>query len=310
MNILPAWANFPVTIGAIAIGLVFLLRQWRELRGLTLCGPWWWCVVVLMAIAGVETLVAWAPGFGDSAVSEPLRFMALTGLFMPLMSLMGAKRPQHNAWHFIVISLWGILALPALETLFLQRGQALEMYDARGWFLLALVIISALNLGLVRWWPSALLIAAAEVLMLAAYLPGVRVSVVAQWEPTGRIAWGCILLATALAVMQWQRHRQRASSVPAWDRLWLDFRDGFGALWAIRIAEQINQVAEQQQWSFRVKWGGFRSTGSGEPLTQSPFEQRPALGQVVENLFRRFVDRPWMEARLGRSLDDLKARRG
>jgi hypothetical protein len=118
------------------------------------------------------------------------------------------------------------------------------------------------------------------------------------------MAVGCILLA--LGTMLLLARVPRPGNVPPWDRLWLAFRDSFGALWAIRIAEQINQVAEKQQWSFRLRWAGFREIATGKALAQSPFEQEPMLAQVVENLFRRFVNAPWIEARLGRSLAELK----
>jgi hypothetical protein len=48
-----------------------------------------------------------------------------------MLAVLGAKRPQHAAWSFVVLAFWGILALPAAETYFLQRGQRREMGDAR-----------------------------------------------------------------------------------------------------------------------------------------------------------------------------------
>jgi hypothetical protein len=304
MNSLPELFNYIVILIALSIALILLLWQRKAVRGLTLSGPWWWSLIALLALGAVETLIALRADFATPGVSEPLRFIALTSLFTPLMSLMGAKRPQDGAWHFIVVSLWAILALPAAETLFLQRGQALEVYDARCWFMLALVVISALNLGLVRWWPSAVLIALAELLMLAEYLPGLRASLLVEQSPSQRMAIGCCLLAVGTVLLF--ARVPRLGKVPPWDRLWLAFRDSFGALWAIRIAEQINQIAEKQQWSFRLRWAGFREAATGKALEQSPFEQEPVLGQVVENQFRRFVNVPWIEERLGRSLAELK----
>lgn len=302
-NFVPGWAAYPVIACSLAITLGLLLWKLKSLRGLTLMGPWWWIVIAVVSIASVETLIHFHADYAARPLSEPLRFIALTSLFTPLISLLGAKRPQDGAWHFVVASLWAILALPAAETLFLQRGQALEVYDARCWFLLALIVISALNIGLVRWWPAALLIALAELLTLAEYLPWLRASAVATQASEDRIAAGCLLLLAATVLAAFGIPRQR--SVPPWDRLWLAFRDSFGALWAIRIAEQINQVAGQQQWAFRLHWQGFRNI-RGEPLSESPFEQQPVLAQVVENLFRRFVNAAWIERHLGRPLADYK----
>ena len=43
---------------------------------------------------------------------SPLDFAAAMIVFCPAMALLGAKRPQDKPWQLIVLSLWGILALP------------------------------------------------------------------------------------------------------------------------------------------------------------------------------------------------------
>jgi len=303
---LPDALAFPLTAASLATALGLLAWRRNSVRGTTLAGPWWWSVIALALLAAVETIVALNRNYADASISEPLRLVALTGLFTPFMSQLGAKRPQDRAWHFIVLSLWAILALPAAETLFLQRGQALEVYDARCWFLLALVAVSAANLGLTRWWPSALLIAAAQMLTLAEYLPWLRDSAVADWPSAERIAIGSLLLAIAAGLPCLRIPRRR--NVPAWDAHWRDFRDSFGALWAIRVAEQVNQSAEQHDWPFRLRWNGFRLLSNDRPLAESPFETQPILAQVMENLFRRFVDEDWTRARLGKPFAEWKRR--
>jgi hypothetical protein len=134
---LAAWAvaNFAAVMAALAgaAALCALLAARQTLTATTLTSAWGWALAAVVAWSGVE-FVAGAGLLSDASWLDPLRLAAIGLSFCPAISLIGAKRPQHAAWNFIVVSLWGIVLLPAAETFFLQRGQALEMGDARGWF--------------------------------------------------------------------------------------------------------------------------------------------------------------------------------
>ena len=103
--------------------------------------------------------------------AEPLRFIAAVATFCPSISLLGAKRPQDGMWNFIVLTLWGMLALPAAEVFFLQRGQTLEVNDLRAWFLWGLIVTGTVNLLPTRMWLYGLLYGCAQTVLLAEYLP-------------------------------------------------------------------------------------------------------------------------------------------
>jgi hypothetical protein len=87
----------------------------RKLRGTTLVGSQVWLGTCLVAVAAVDIWQTLAVERANASAAEPLRFFAATLTFCPLMALMGAKRPQDRAWHFIVLSLWVVLALPAMH---------------------------------------------------------------------------------------------------------------------------------------------------------------------------------------------------
>jgi len=72
------------------------------------------------------------------------------------------------------------------------------------------------------------------------------------------------------------------------DRRWLDFRDAYGALWALRILARINQTAEVQGWPMRLVWSGFTLLQAKESSHPSE-EQLEELRTTLSTLLRRFV---------------------
>jgi hypothetical protein len=154
-----------LTLLALAAGLGILLLVRPAVFETTLTSAWWWTLVALVGWGGVE-LIAASGGEADRAWLVLLRFVAISLSFCPLVSLIGAKRPQHVAWNFVVASLWAIVALPAGEAFFLHPGRPVEMGDARGWFLWILILLGPINFVPTRHWPSALLLAGGQFLAL------------------------------------------------------------------------------------------------------------------------------------------------
>jgi hypothetical protein len=78
------------------------------------------------------------------------------------------------------------------------------------------------------------------------------------------------------------------------DRAWLDFRNTFGAVWALRVMERINQAARQSGRAEVLRWQGF--VAGWDPLAE-----REAAGQsltmTIRMLLRRFVNVAWLERR-------------
>jgi hypothetical protein len=122
------------------------------------------------------------------------------------------------------------------------------------------------------------------------------------------------------------------SEYHGWSRTWLDFRDAFGVVWALRVMERVNTMPAALDAGVRLNWDGFYellaapghvscSTGGGEgaaPANQAgtlaeEVETRPAsifamapLDAGLRNLMRRFVSKQWLEARLKSTQDDAE----
>ena len=280
---------------AWAVGLLALLGAWPRLTGLTLRGPWSWLAAFWLAMGIAEALVqSQTDDVGEPMWAAAARYIAAIGVFCPVMSVLGAKRPQHTAWHFIVGSLWVVLVLPAAEVLVLHPGQELFVLDARAWFLTILIGMGTLHLLMTRFWLAGLLFAFGQVALLGQYLPLIAGS--ESWNQQGwGPAWGAAAFAAAM-VIAWLT---RAPAVDSrWDRLWFDFRDMYGVLWALRVASRVNEAASLNDWPIELRWQGFVKKPSGVTMQEPPADIAEALDSCLRNLLRRFVSTEWTSERL------------
>lgn len=292
---LPVWGNVALVLLLTAVACVRLWQVRGGLSGTTLVGPWSWLMASTLSLASARVVLgvlgsehAWSGG--------ALVFVAAVGSICPLVSLLGAKRPQDQAWHLIVLSLWVVLALPAVESVALRGGQMPDTDGARSWFMLALIATGWANGAATRFWPAATLLLIGQALMLSPHLPPLATL---HWSSelrtfdAGLVCWlGAIVWGSLLA-------RRRRTGTPPLDALWLDFRDGYGLLWGLRVAERVNAAARIYAWPVELRWQGFRPRSSGEPQpSELPAEVQQALRQTLDNLLRRFVSPEWITRRV------------
>jgi hypothetical protein len=289
------------TVGCcILIGLLFVRPALRET---TLVAPWTWSVLCVVAIIGCEIALALIPSPSLSpARLAAIRYMAHATMFCPLMAVLGAKRPQNREWSFIVFSWWVVLALPAFPTLLFPAG---KFQIGWLWWLLLTgsIVMTVVNYGPTKFWLSSLLIAAAQCTVVPGMVDfGDRPGASAVPAVNSQVALVLIGLALAVAFVR-ARFRPRTTQAPI-DRVWIDFRDAFGAIWAFRAADRINAVATATGWDIALGWRGFRSTSSSEAGGFEPRpEVAPVLEQSIRNLLRRFVTTAWLDARLSTDLE-------
>ncbi len=283
-----AWAICAGVGGAVALA-------WRRARiaETTLVPAWWWGVTAIACWSATEAAAAWVDG--KATWIAPLRLAAVALTFCPVLAVLGAKRPQHAAWSFVVLAFWGILSLPAAETFFLQRGQRLEMGDARSWFLWILILVGPVNYLPTRQWLAAILLATAQVLALSEYLALVHRPLFGG-QYLVALTLGCLALLFA-------RAPQCRNAANPYDRLWLDFRDTFGLFWSLRLQERVNAVAGTSQWPLMLGSSGFVDHVTGQPLAQIDAAIEPTLRTTIKGLLRRFVSGPWIAARMGSDID-------
>lgn len=273
----------------------------RRLRGTTLVGPWLWGIVsaVLLTLSG---LLAATPQIvaGDRLLTL-LPYAAEVSTLCPLVALLGARRPQHSAWQFIVATLYVILLVPAVQGT--RTAGALNIDAPWSWFLLGLIGVGFVNAAPTRYWPSFTAIALGQLILLAPYI--VDIPATSERANSLRHITALALLILAVVMMGWRAVATRRTA--AWqsrdplDRLWLDFRDAYGVLWALRVQQRVNAAAVQFGWPVALAWDGFRDRGTGQPATAFAPTTRAAVEHVLRTLLWRFMSAQMIDERLSGS---------
>jgi len=275
---------------ALLVGTIALIAARRKVSQTTLTATWWWTLGSFVAAAVVELAATWQILTDDPTVAA-LRYAARALLVCPTVSLIGAKRPQAGPWNFVVLSLWGVVALPAAEALFLNTGQPLEIQAFRSWFLAGLIVVSLVNVFPTRHGLAGLIAVAGQTFLLAEYLP---FPLPVSPTVTSIVGFG----ALAIAAIFFAQQPARAKGNTTLDRLWLDFRDMFGLFWGLRVHERLNAAAKMHHWPVVLQWSGW-TTADGQRLTSElAAEEQRAILTTFRGLLRRFVSNAWIDSRL------------
>ena len=277
-----AGRHLPLAAGTLVLAVVnigLLLPDRSALRETTLLYAWGWRLASIAAAAVAGFLVlADSPELKLGGL-PPGRFAAGALALCPAMAVLGAKRPQHGAWQFVVISLWGVLCLPAAEAAVLRPGDVVQLSHGRDFFLWGLMAIGACNWIGTRMAIPAAFVLLAQCLLLAEYLPGVA------WSPGAwryMAAQGAFLLAIGAERLTRSAH---AKASPL-DRQWLAFRDAFGLLWALRVAERANAFAAGEQVPVYLGWRGFFAVSVAvavPPAEDGGRSPKDAAGQLPDS---------------------------
>lgn len=273
-------------LGAVVFAVLASCRS--RLRGTTLIAPLWWAVVSFSTLVLVEIAAAFSNAVPTWASAA--RYIAVVTTFGPIMAVLGAKRPQDKAWQFIVGTLLLILALPSGESLVFRGGADLALHTAQEVFLTLLIVVGVFNYLPTRFWLAAILYGAGQALLLAEFLPWFRTL-------SGPLAplIGMTLLALA-ATSTFVMRKTSVDTQRPLDCVWIDFRNAFGAVWGLRIAERVNSEAKMYGWNVHLSWHGLVSI-SGQPATLPP-EIDEAVRKSLKTLLRRFVSPEWIDERL------------
>lgn len=266
--------------------LGFVLRTIVGLRssftGLTAHSAWSWataaCVAAMISV-GLRF-------FSDlpAGITTSIHYVAATLLLTPLMDILGARNPGHKAWPwFVIVPMLLVLQWPTISHLFSER---LEIpltvpLPATIGFLLVLIMGTGNYFGTAN--TAACLFSAAAILFFT--LP------VTEWSTWPGDLW-CLIFSICLAVaaLLIEGRLKTASSSAGHERLWTDFRDIYGMVWARRVMDRINQFSDREKWPVAMTLEGFRRRDS----SQSAHEDLRRPEEILRWVLRRFADQDFL----------------
>jgi hypothetical protein len=295
------WVIDLFSLGVACGVLVPAMRSWLWVQHTTLRSTWFWCATALgFLLADLWFSARHGFPLGHEERHYLVRILALC----PVISLLGAKRPQEGAWNFVVLALWGALALPAAVS-FAQR----EVWHVPlGWSLMIAALIFLGSVNLLPAHPFTALLATAGLVWLHAGSIWLHPGTV--WLGSAAAAWshvGTLLLVLAALVWSPQNRLDETatpersdglSGIGTLNRIWLDFRRLYGTFWALRVQELMNEAAERHSWPVRLAWNGWEPLTTHETPNSLPTDVHRHIQTVLRGFLRRFVQHAWIDARL------------
>jgi len=293
---------------AIVSSVPPVLAARNRLRKTTLLGAWLWGAVALGAW-GVTFFVTEVLGVVSEGIADQMWLASAVLLICPFIAVLGARRPGSRVWGlFIVAPLAVVLDLPAATAWnrdFHPAPLRLEVPMLAGYGLV--LLMGAGNYLGTRFALSALLAAVAMLL--------VPVSMSSlNWFPesfparaAATLLLGIAVWIAAIAMRKAASRVVRPSPIPmgegearaaiTFDRLWNDFRDLYGVVWARRVMDRVNDAAVHEGWPVRLHLHGFATLDPAHPPSLS-HDLLQQIERTLRWLLRRFVDPEWIDERI------------
>jgi hypothetical protein len=290
----------------MVLGLLLCLPKFR---GTTLVAPCLWAILSAFAIAVGD---AW---MGSDAADQTtfcfwqpvIQYVSACTSFCPVMAVLGAKRPQDGPWQWIVLSLWIVLVLPALQFILLPAGPRFELFAAWKIFLIGLMSLGLLNWLPTKYWLAGCCFCAGQLALFwetLARMPAIGPLLSGTSNPWGSLgSWlffAAFVLVTLISVLSTKGVPTDRPTLEGPDsqgdlirlnRRWLEFRDRYGSFWGLRILQRVNQTAAISQWPVRLQWWGFEQLNRSDPIKNLTVTstQISEIDRTLNNLLRRFL---------------------
>jgi len=297
--------------GGVAATAAAVAAVWGGflVRGTTAVPAAAWAAAACLA-AAAECGWRAAGGSADPASAACLRLGVTALSVCPIISLLGAKRPQHRVWQFIVGSLGVVLALPAATALLVRPGSPPDVLTAERLLVLALVLVGWLNyVGTRRAW-AATLIAAGHLAVVRDFVPlpaavfgTVPVDVVDGMAAVFVAAGAALAVAQSFAAAGVACGGSPAAAgglAAEVEPAFLAVRETFGAAWTLRIVERFNAVAATRGWSCRLAFSGVVADAQDAA-------ERTAAARALGAILHRFVDGDWLRRHAWRAAVERSA---
>lgn len=276
-----------------------LWRLCRGVRNTSLEGAWIW-MIIAWAAWGAAILASTSESLPAGCIDLAWYGVAVA-MLVPPIAVLGARRPIHRVWTgFVLLPLLLVFAWPALSAFGAGNRPAawnLEEPMLVGFSLVA--VMGAGNYVGLRFTVPAILWLTALALVVGPLCP-----TTARWLPQPESARG--LAAGFLAASGWSATwlaTRRTVSIDttrkfSLERVWLDFRDLFGVVWARRVQERFNDEMHRGNLKVRMGIDGLEGIEEADLRSASTADLQ-AADSFLRWLLQKFVDPAWIEARMG-----------
>ena len=276
-------------VGAVLGGALLwsLLTIRNRLSGTTLIAPHTW------GILSASVVTACTVSRGDMP-ADSISYLAAISTCLPMVALLGAKKPQNVAWQWIVAGLWIILSIPGFNAIIHGQG-IVEIGSIWGSLLGVLVFLPVGNYWATRYRLSALLFAAAQailfiecgILQIGQMPQAVEAAIPVRFDT---LSIAIALVAMLLARSAPHRHAIR-TRVPL-ARAWHEFSELYGILWSKRVGDRVEQLSATSDPHAALHPNQWIS----HPAVASETGEMPTeLEGTLRNLLLRFVSSEWID---------------
>ncbi len=283
---------FVATGLSLALVVRAIVRAGPLVRNSTLTTARSWGAVAL-SLWCAACLAELVPDIASSRLRDQLWYAVALISLCPLLAALGARRPGHRVWTlFVLIPMLAVLGWPAVTVWFMSDTARLQLEAPTLVGFGIVLVMSAGNYLGTRFLLAASLLAVSLVLVVTPLSAGMDAS------PTSPDPWrlaATILLGLAAGEAVRKMHDMQTAP-RGWNRVWGDFRDLFGIVWANRLEERLRQTARQERWALTPGPRGFEPL-SAEGLL-SPEQTAQRQDHTLRWLLRRFVDAEWIDSRL------------
>ncbi len=296
-----------VILSTIAsIGLLGLLVQvWRArtaIRGTTLVGAWVWSLiaVAMWLLAQIATTISQTP----EPVLDLMWYATAVLTVCPFVAVLGARNPGGKSWTwFVVLPLVLVLSWPAwptmldLETRLVLTGPVVlgflvvmlmgaGSYVGTRFTVLVIAIVGGVG-SLLLWPDSEFRTDTAALIVVAGFITSIKSTPAYSRRETYRLQLD---------------EEGKQEFVPTtcderYGRLWCEFRDYYGLVWAIRVVDRLNQLFARDKLPVRLQMDGLIWNETPSDEADKSFVYQKADKSIFW-ILGRFVDRDWINARI------------
>lgn len=275
-------------LAAVVIGWLGVVRLTRTVRQTSLQAAAWWSVwsQLTLTVAAIASVAKSRLGQG---LFDQIGYFAAVSALCPFIAVLGARRGRLVDWSlFVVLPLVVVLEWPALaQWSATWQGKPLE-----------LELPSLLGYSVVMLMGAGNFIGTRFTWAAAAWIAGWLGTVwnFGHGSDSRSLTSAFGLSMTIVFWVLGAAAVRKPSAARAWVKIWADFRDHFGSVWALRLLARVNEVAQRDRWPWLLTPDGWKPNAASGSASENAPDSDPRVVQTFRWQLKPFVDAEWIDA--------------